>query len=267
MRQMDDSADCSHTPRPTVVYTDGSCQNDPGEGGWGEGGWGWWADIGEWAYGAAEYCTSNQAELLAAVDAVEHLKGPLIVRSDSTYVTEGPSRRSSGNQRLWCRLADAARGSDVVFEWVRGHSGDRGNGLADALAKYARVAFTAEALTSTSRHQGAGEPGPATCPARVMHDHAPTGCMWCCARSSRSRRGAGADSIEKRRIWRVRVCCDMLADLPADTPRADAEKKLISLSTRWKPANRPDAGHPEIAAMLDRFMHPPSLGYLRRRPA
>ena len=143
-----------------VVYTDGSCHpnSDLFDGGWGRGGWGWWADNGRWAYGAHFHTNNNRMELLAAVDAVEHLGGPLIVCSDSTYVTGGwaSDRVHNRDHVLWSRLAAAAEGRDVRFAWVRGHSGVRGNTLADLLAGQARAAHKAGTLPSECRRQGSG---------------------------------------------------------------------------------------------------------------
>jgi len=90
-------------------------------------------------------------EILAAHEALLALDGPLEVVSDSTYVVhcfrdrwyEGWRRRGwtnsqrkpVANRDLWEPLIDRylARG-DVVFRWVKGHSGDPMNDLVDALA-------------------------------------------------------------------------------------------------------------------------------------
>lgn len=89
-------------------------------------------------------------ELAAALDAVTHLPHPLEVTSDSTYVvncfrdrwwagwiTRGwtnSNKKPVANRDLWEPLVAAVRDGDVVFRWVKGHSGDRWNDLADRLA-------------------------------------------------------------------------------------------------------------------------------------
>jgi ribonuclease HI len=99
-------------------------------------------------------------EITAVVKALEELKGPLLVMSDSTYVVncfrdrwwEGWLRRgwknSAGkpvaNRDLWeplLRLAlDPARA--VRFGWVKGHSGDAMNDRVDLLATEAAATQT-----------------------------------------------------------------------------------------------------------------------------
>jgi uncharacterized phage-like protein YoqJ len=89
-------------------------------------------------------------ELSAALDAVRSLEGPLEVVSDSSYVVncfrdrwwEGwiardwvtSSRKPVANRDLWEPLVAEVRRRDIVFRWVKGHSGDRWNDLADRLA-------------------------------------------------------------------------------------------------------------------------------------
>src|SRR5262245_17956418 len=90
-------------------------------------------------------------EITAAFEAVKALEGPLDVVSDSTYVVncfrdrwwEGWLRRGwlnsqkkpVANRDLWEPLIELvnARG-DVTFQWVKGHSGDKWNDVADLLA-------------------------------------------------------------------------------------------------------------------------------------
>ncbi len=135
----------------TSVYTDGACSGNPGPGGWA------WAVLGgAWAAGADPATTNQRMEIRAALEAVESLDGPLEVVSDSTYVvhcfrdrwfdgwrTRGwrnSKKEPVANRDLWEPLIELveARG-DVRFRWVKGHSGDAGNDLVDALAVRAAV--------------------------------------------------------------------------------------------------------------------------------
>ena len=138
-----------------VIYTDGSCQGNPGPGGWGA--------ILRWRHhrdetelsGGAPATTNNRMELMAAIAGLEYLTESTSVKviSDSQYVTRGITewlpgwkRRgwhtSSGspvlNADLWRRLeAVCNRHHYVSWQWVRGHSGHQENERADALARAA----------------------------------------------------------------------------------------------------------------------------------
>lgn len=133
----------------TVVYTDGACLGNPGPGGWA------WAvaDGGAYASGAEARSTNQRMEVTAVVAALGALDGPVEVVSDSTYVVncfrqgwwvnwEARGWRNSkgqpvANQDLWKPLVRAVRqrgDGQVGFRWVKGHSGDVMNDLADRLA-------------------------------------------------------------------------------------------------------------------------------------
>ncbi len=129
----------------TTVFTDGAAKGNPGPGGWA-----WIVPDGPYASGADSPTTNQRMELSAALDAVSYLDGPLEVISDSTYVVncfrdrwwEGWLRRGwvnannkpIANRDLWEPLVRVVRERDIVFRWVKGHSGDRWNDLADRLA-------------------------------------------------------------------------------------------------------------------------------------
>ncbi len=138
--------------KPIVVYTDGACRGNPGPGGWGA--------VLRWnsherrLKGAAMATTNNQMELMAAIQALEGLRERCAVtlHTDSTYVKDGlttwlPQWRKRGwktadrkpvkNQELWQRLDAARERHQVELRWVKGHSGDPGNELADQLANEA----------------------------------------------------------------------------------------------------------------------------------
>ena len=105
---------------------------------------------GPFASGAEPATTNQRMELSAALDAVRSLEDPLEVISDSTYVVncfrdrwwEGwikrgwvnSAKKPVANRDLWEPLIDEVRKRDIVFRWVKGHSGDRWNDYADRLA-------------------------------------------------------------------------------------------------------------------------------------
>lgn len=132
------------------IYTDGSCQGNPGPGGWGA--------VLSWRgkrreiYGAEPETTNNRMELMAAIQALEALKRPSKVdlHTDSQYVKEGitrwihdwkkkgwktANRKPVKNVDLWLRLDAALVRHKVAWHWVKGHAGEPGNLRADALAR------------------------------------------------------------------------------------------------------------------------------------
>jgi ribonuclease HI len=132
------------------VFTDGACLGNPGPGGWA-----WAVPDGPFASGAEPSTTNQRMEVTAVLRALESLPGPLLVKSDSTYVVncfrdrwwEGWRRRGwrnaagkpVANRDLWEPLLalalDPAR--TVRFDWVKGHSGDPMNDRVDMLANEA----------------------------------------------------------------------------------------------------------------------------------
>jgi ribonuclease HI len=132
------------------IYTDGACSGNPGPGGWGALlRWGgrereiWGDDPGP--------TTNNRMELMAAIQALEMLSRPVLVKlhTDSSYLRNGimswmsnwqrngwltADRKPVKNADLWRRLFDATQAHEVEWVWVKGHAGDAGNERADALA-------------------------------------------------------------------------------------------------------------------------------------
>jgi ribonuclease HI len=137
------------------AYTDGACSGNPGPGGWGallvakEGD----AVLRERELSGGEArTTNNRMELMAAISALEALKGPseITVITDSNYVKGGVTgwihgwkrngwktadRKPVKNEDLWRRLDEAQARHKVRWEWVKGHAGHPENERADALAR------------------------------------------------------------------------------------------------------------------------------------
>ncbi|MGJ8668207.1 MAG: ribonuclease HI [Oceanococcus sp.] len=132
-----------------TIYTDGACSGNPGPGGWGahltSGG------KRRELCGGAPQTTNNRMEMQAAIEALNALKRSCQVElyTDSSYLRQGITewmanwkrknwKTSAGkavkNQDLWQALDVAAARHDVSWHWVKGHSGDEGNELADELA-------------------------------------------------------------------------------------------------------------------------------------
>ena len=77
-------------------------------------------------------------EMTAVIKGLEAVdpSARVLISSDSTYVvntmTKGWKRKA--NQDLWEQLDALVKNRAISWQWVRGHSGDRGNELADSLA-------------------------------------------------------------------------------------------------------------------------------------
>ncbi len=136
-----------------IIYTDGGCRGNPGIGGWGV-----WLRYGEYdkkLQGAQQDTTNNRMELTAAIKALEAIKSSDIaidLFTDSKYVMTGinewiknwkakgwktANKKSVKNIDLWQHLDALNNQHNVAWHWVKGHSGDEGNDMADALANLA----------------------------------------------------------------------------------------------------------------------------------
>lgn len=131
------------------IYTDGACSGNPGPGGWGA--ILVYGKTEKELSGFEENTTNNRMELMAAISALEALKGSCRVDlyTDSTYVQKGmlewlegwkargwrtADKKPVKNADLWQRLEEAAARHDVNWHWVRGHDGHEMNERADVLA-------------------------------------------------------------------------------------------------------------------------------------
>ena len=119
-----------------VIHTDGACKGNPGRGGWA-------AVIQQNGAqkiisGGEPQTTNNRMEMTAAIKGLEAVdaSAEVLINSDSTYVintmTKGWKRRA--NHDLWERLDRLVKDRNISWHWVRGHSGDPGNELADSAA-------------------------------------------------------------------------------------------------------------------------------------
>lgn len=136
-----------------IIYCDGACLGNPGPGGYAallmlE------KDPGtERVVSGFEYqTTNNRMELKAAIEGLKALKKKCHVTlfSDSQYVVKGMSEwmknwQKSGfknarnkeivNADLWQELLEASSSHQVLWRWVRGHSGNELNDRVDEIAR------------------------------------------------------------------------------------------------------------------------------------
>ncbi|MBB3981684.1 ribonuclease HI [Sphingobium fontiphilum] len=131
------------------IFTDGACKGNPGPGGWGAvlrfG------DKERELSGGEADTTNNRMEMMAAIEALNALKRPCVVRlhTDSKYVLDGITKWVFGwqkkgwrtadnkpvkNVELWQALVKAAARHQLSWIWVKGHAGHPENERADALA-------------------------------------------------------------------------------------------------------------------------------------
>ena len=128
------------------VYTDGGASGNPGPGGYGivmlSG------KHRKEINGGFRLTTNNRMELLAVIIALENLKfegTDVTIYSDSKYVVDAVTKgwvfnwvkknfKDKKNPDLWKRFLNIYSKHEVKFVWVKGHSGDEFNEVADRLA-------------------------------------------------------------------------------------------------------------------------------------
>ena len=131
------------------IYTDGACRGNPGRGGWGV-----FIINGQESkkiFGGKIETTNNEMELTAAIKGLESFNSPkdLDLYTDSKYVMDGindwihnwkrngwktANKKPVKRSNLWMELDKLNSFHDVKWYWVKGHSGDIGNDMADELA-------------------------------------------------------------------------------------------------------------------------------------
>ena len=138
-----------------TIYTDGSCLNNPGPGGW--------AAIiinnvtkeREEISGGKKDTTNNRMELLAAVMGLKKISAgdSAEIYTDSSYVRKAftagwlenwkrngwltANGKSVLNQDLWRELDELVSARSGNFNWVKGHAGNSYNEWCDKLARAA----------------------------------------------------------------------------------------------------------------------------------
>ncbi|MBT4989042.1 MAG: ribonuclease HI [Rickettsiales bacterium] len=132
-----------------TIYTDGSCLNNPGNGGWG-------AILiynkkEKEIAGYQANTTNNQMELRAVIEGLKTLnaKCKINIYTDSKYVQQGitswiynwikndwkaANKKPVKNKELWQELYQESGKHDIAWHWVKAHNGDKYNEKVDQLA-------------------------------------------------------------------------------------------------------------------------------------
>jgi len=134
------------------IYTDGSCLNNPGDGGW--------AAIinnsGEILKisGSEKNTTNNKMELMAPINALKKIDrdNKVEIYTDSKYVKLGitewihkwiknnwqtSKKENVKNKELWVELYELTKFFEINWIWVKAHAGNTFNEEVDLLAKKA----------------------------------------------------------------------------------------------------------------------------------
>ena len=134
------------------IYTDGSCLENPGNGGWA-------AIIIDdekktQIKGSKKNTTNNQMELLAPIEALKKIpkSSEVQIFTDSKYVKSGitewihnwkkngwktADKQPVKNKELWEELDLLANEFEISWNWVKAHSTDKLNNEVDLIAREA----------------------------------------------------------------------------------------------------------------------------------
>ena len=134
------------------IYTDGSCLNNPGNGGWA-------AIINNDGNilkisGNEKNTTNNKMELMAPIKALQKIRNneKVEIFTDSKYVKLGitewihkwikngwqtSKKEPVKNKELWIQLYDLNKNLQINWVWVKAHAGNIINEEVDLLAKKA----------------------------------------------------------------------------------------------------------------------------------
>ena len=132
-----------------TIYTDGACSGNPGKGGWG-------VLIKKYnkiikLSGSENNTTNNRMEMIAVIKGLENIpeNSNIVIYTDSKYVKDGitnwifkwknnnwknSQKKDVKNKDLWLILDKITLKFNIKWEWVKGHSDNIENNIADYLA-------------------------------------------------------------------------------------------------------------------------------------
>lgn len=132
------------------IFCDGACSKNPGPGGWAAILISSNSEVISSVSGHEKHTTNNRMELIGAIEGISEaakISVEMTVFTDSTYVKDGITKwifawRKSNwkngkikNIDLWMKLSNLTMKYKVKWEWVRGHSGNKYNEMADQIAR------------------------------------------------------------------------------------------------------------------------------------
>lgn len=148
-------------PDAIEIFTDGSCDPNPGPGGWAFAVYRGIEEVHS-ACGGDALTTNNRMELQALIETLRWLDPAraALIWSDSQYVVNGClTWRHGWKRRNWTRGKAALANADLWDEldalldaravdvrWTRGHVGTAGNERADELADQGRLMVSGRAV-------------------------------------------------------------------------------------------------------------------------
>ncbi len=131
------------------IFCDGACSKNPGPGGWAavlvQN-----SKVVSSVSGYEKHTTNNRMELIGAIEgiiATSKFNSEITIFTDSIYVKDGITKwiyawkktnwknGQVKNIDLWMRLSEITNKVKVKWEWVKGHSGNQYNEMADSLAR------------------------------------------------------------------------------------------------------------------------------------
>jgi len=134
------------------IYTDGSCLNNPGDGGWAA----IIIDDGKILKisGSEKSTTNNKMELMAPISALKKINKnkKVEIYTDSKYVQLGitewihkwtrnnwqtSKKEDVKNKELWVELYKLTKSFEISWIWIKAHAGNTLNEEVDSLAKKA----------------------------------------------------------------------------------------------------------------------------------
>ena len=134
------------------IYTDGSCLENPGNGGWAA----IINDNGEIKKinGNEKNTTNNRMELMAPINALKNINSneEINIFTDSQYVKLGitewinnwvknnwktSKKEEVKNKDLWTELYNLNKSLNIKWNWIKAHAGNSLNEEVDLLAKKA----------------------------------------------------------------------------------------------------------------------------------
>lgn len=142
-----------------TCYIDGACSNNPGKGGWGALCLFNESNLALFLNGFEDHTTNNRMELLAAIKLFDYFLSTskqfkeTLIYTDSQYLQNGITdwihkwqkngwqnslKQPVKNKDLWQNLLIKSQEFNVVWRWVKAHSNNVGNEIADSLAVRAK---------------------------------------------------------------------------------------------------------------------------------